>query len=222
MDQQTWNAVDEYFNSVLIPADPVLEAALAAGDAAGLPQINVAPNQGKLLHLIARVHGARRILEVGTLGGYSAIWLARALPGDGRLVTLEIDPRHAAVAAANLRAAGFGDRAEVRVGPAADSLAALVEAGGEPFDLVFIDADKPSNPLYLARALELSRPGTVIIVDNVVRGGAVADEDSADPAVAGVRALARMVADEPRLTATAVQTTGAKGYDGFLLALVTG
>ncbi|MFD8753674.1 O-methyltransferase [Kitasatospora sp. NPDC059577] len=220
--QPTWDAVDAYFSEQLVGHDPVLEGAAAAADAAGLPRIAVAPNQGKLLHLLALTQGARRILEVGTLGGYSAIWLARALPADGTLITLEIDPRHAEVARGNLAAAGLEEVAEVRLGRAADSLAALVEQGGEPFDLVFIDADKPSNPEYFRRALQLTRPGSLIIVDNVVRGGAVADADSTDPAVVATRALHELIAAEPRVTATSVQTVGSKGYDGFTLARVRG
>ncbi len=220
MSQQTWTAVDDYFNGALLPADPALEGARARSAAEGLPDIAVAPNQGRLLNLIARIHGARRILEVGTLGGYSTIWLARALPPDGVLITLELDPHHAEVARANLKAAGLDGRAQVRVGRAADSLAALAEEQPEPFDLVFIDADKPSNADYLQWALRLSRPGTVIVVDNVVREGRVAEADSEDPSVQGVRRLVDVVAAEPRLTATAIQTTGVKGYDGFLLALV--
>ncbi|MGW3180835.1 O-methyltransferase [Kitasatospora sp. NPDC001119] len=220
--QPTWDAVDAYFSEQLVGHDPVLEGATAAADAAGLPTIAVAPNQGKLLHLLALTQGAKRILEVGTLGGYSAIWLARALPADGTLLTLELDPRHAEVARGNLAAAGLAGVAEVRVGRAADSLAALVEQGVEPFDLVFIDADKPSNPEYFRRALQLTRPGSLIIVDNVVRGGAVADADSTDPAVVGTRALHELIAAEPTVTATSVQTVGSKGYDGFTLARVRG
>ncbi|MFB7123126.1 O-methyltransferase [Kitasatospora sp. NPDC056273] len=220
--QPTWDAVDAYFSEQLVGHDPVLEGATAAADAAGLPKIAVAPNQGKLLHLLALTQGAKRILEVGTLGGYSAIWLARALPADGTLLTLELDPRHAEVARGNLAAAGLAGVAEVRVGRAADSLAELVEQGVEPFDLVFIDADKPSNPEYFRRALQLTRPGSLIIVDNVVRGGAVADADSTDPAVVGTRALHELIAAEPTVTATSVQTVGSKGYDGFTLARVRG
>ncbi|MFE4393047.1 MULTISPECIES: O-methyltransferase [Streptomycetaceae] len=220
--QPTWDAVDAYFSEQLVGHDPVLEGATAAADAAGLPKIAVAPNQGKLLHLLAVTQGAKRILEVGTLGGYSAIWLARALPADGTLLTLELDPRHAEVARGNLAAAGLAGVAEVRVGRAADSLAELVEQGVEPFDLVFIDADKPSNPEYFRRALQLTRPGSLIIVDNVVRGGAVADADSTDPAVVGTRALHELIAAEPTVTATSVQTVGSKGYDGFTLARVRG
>ncbi|MCG6498558.1 O-methyltransferase [Kitasatospora sp. A2-31] len=220
MTQQTWDAVDAYFTDRLIGHDPELEAAAAAADRAGLPHIAVAPNQGKLLHLLALTQGARRILEVGTLGGYSAIWLARALPADGRLITLEIDPRHAEVARGNLARAGLDGVAEVRTGPAADTLAELVAGGVEPFDLVFIDADKQSNPEYFARALELTRPGSLIVVDNVVRGGAVADAASTDPAVTATRRLHDLIAAEPRVSATSVQTVGAKGYDGFTLARV--
>ncbi|MEU9131669.1 O-methyltransferase [Kitasatospora sp. NPDC048540] len=220
MGQQQWTAVDDYFSEVLIGADEVLDGALAAADAAGLPHINVAPNQGKLLQLLAVTRGARRILEIGTLGGYSTIWLGRALPADGRLVTLEIDPAHAAVAEANLERAGLADRTEVIVGRAADSLARLADQGVEPFDFVFVDADKPSNPVYFEWALRLTRPGALIVVDNVVRGGEVADPDSTDPAVRGVRTLHDLIAAEPRVSATSVQTVGVKGYDGFTLIRV--
>ena len=221
-EQQVWNAVDQVFNNALIGEDPVLEAALAASRAAGLPAIAVAPNQGKMLQLMARMVGAARILEVGTLGGYSAIWLARALPPGGRLVTLEIDPKHAEVARANLAAAGLTELAEVRVGPAVETLPVLAAEGGDPFDLVFIDADKPSNAAYFSWALKLSRPGSLIVVDNVARGGAVADAASQDASVQGVRRLLDLIAAEPRVSATAVQTVGDKGYDGFLMALVVG
>ncbi|HEY7592872.1 MAG TPA: O-methyltransferase [Actinophytocola sp.] len=218
MTQEQWDAVDGYFSGLLVGEDAALDAALEASDAAGLPQIAVAPTQGKLLHLIARTRGARRILEIGTLGGYSTIWLARALPADGELVTLEYDPKHAEVARANLARAGLADRVDVRVGAALDTLPGL--AG--PFDVVFIDADKPNNPEYFRHALRLSRPGSVIVVDNVVRGGQVANPDSTDPSVLGTRALAELLATEPRVDATMVQTVGSKGYDGFALALVTG
>ena len=221
MSQQTWTAVDEYFHGTLIPPDPGLDAALALSSAEGLPGIAVTPSQGRMLNLLARMSGARRILEVGTLGGYSATWLARALPADGVLISLEVDPHHAEVALANLKAAGVGDRVQVRVGRGVDSLAALADEHPEPFDLVFIDADKPSNADYLAWALRLSRPGTVIVVDNVVRGGAVVDPQSTDSSVQGVRRLADAIAAEPRLEATAIQTVGDKGYDGFILAVVT-
>ncbi|HEV7647119.1 MAG TPA: O-methyltransferase [Actinophytocola sp.] len=218
MTQELWDAVDGYYSGLLVGDDAVLDAALAASDAAGLPQIAVSPNQGKLLHLIARTRGARRILEIGTLGGYSTIWLARALPPDGGLVTLEYEAKHAEVARANLARAGLADRAEVRVGAALDTLPTL----DGPFDLVFIDADKPNNPAYFRWALRLTRPGSVIIVDNVVRGGRVADPDNSDPAVVGTRALADLLAAEPSVDATMIQTVGAKGYDGFAYALVTG
>ncbi|MDX3849626.1 O-methyltransferase [Streptomyces sp. AK02-01A] len=220
MSQEQWNAVDSYFTDQLVPADDVLSAALAASDAAGLPAINVAPNQGKLLHLLARIQGARTILEIGTLGGYSTIWLGRALPDDGRLVSLEYNPVHADVARANLARAGLDKVVEVRTGPALETLADLVAAGTGPFDLVFIDADKPNNPHYLEWALKLTRPGSVIIGDNVVRNGAVADADSTDPSVRGTRRLIELMAGDPRLSATAIQTVGSKGYDGFALARV--
>lgn len=220
MNQQTWTAVDDYFNNALLPADPVLDGARALSEQEGLPDIAVAPNQGRLLHMIARIRGARRILEVGTLGGYSTIWLARALPQDGRLISLEVDPHHAQVARANLKSAGLDGKAEVRVGRGVDSLAALDRERPEPFDFVFIDADKPSNADYLQWALRLSRPGTVIVVDNVVRAGQVVDPDSPNAAVQGVRRLVDAIAAEPRLTATALQTTGVKGYDGFIIAIV--
>lgn len=218
MSEQRWTAVDDYFNGLLVPPDPALDEALRASAEARLPSINVAPNQGKLLHLLARIHGTRKILEIGTLGGYSTIWLARALPPGGRLVTLEAEPRHFEVARANVARAGLSDVVELRLGRALDTLPGLV--GDAPFDLVFIDADKPSNPDYFAWALKLTRPGSLIVVDNVVRRGAVADPASADPAVAGVRRLVDLIAAEPRVTATALQTVGGKGHDGFLLALV--
>ncbi|HEJ2438826.1 TPA: O-methyltransferase [Burkholderia multivorans] len=216
MDQDQWNRVDAYFSATLVPSDDVLDAALAASEAAGLPAINVAPNQGKLLQLLATIRGARRILEVGTLGGYSTIWLARALPPGGRLVTLELDPAHAAVATQNIARAGFADVVSVVVGSAKDSLARLIADGEAPFDFIFIDADKDNNRAYLDAALKLSRPGTVIVVDNVVRRGRVADPDNRDPDVVGVReGFARIVA-EPKLTTTAVQT----GWDGFSISIV--
>ncbi|KAA6217408.1 O-methyltransferase [Streptomyces filamentosus] len=221
MTNSQWNDVDAYLTDLLVPADEALTAALADSAAAGLPEIAVAPNQGKLLHLLAQVQGARRILEIGTLGGYSTIWLARALPDGGRLISLEYDPRHAEVARGNLARAGLADRAEVRTGPALDALPLLEEEGAGPFDLVFVDADKANNPHYVSWALKLSRPGTLIVVDNVVRGGRVAAEDPADPAITGTRAMFDLVAREPRLDATAIQTVGAKGHDGLLLARVT-
>ncbi|KPJ34494.1 methyltransferase [Burkholderia multivorans] len=220
MDQDQWNRVDAYFSATLVPSDDVLDAALAASEAAGLPAINVAPNQGKLLQLLATIRGARRILEVGTLGGYSTIWLARALPPGGRLATLELNPAHAAVATQNIARAGFADVVSVVVGSAKDSLARLIADGEAPFDFIFIDADKDNNRAYLDAALKLSRPGTVIVVDNVVRRGRVADPDNRDPDVVGVReGFARIVA-EPKLTTTAVQTVGQKGWDGFSISIV--
>jgi predicted O-methyltransferase YrrM len=220
--QEQWTAVDAYFTEHLVPADPVLDATLAASDAAGLPDINVAPHEGKLLEVLARLRGARTILELGTLGGYSTIWMGRTLPPDGHMVTLEADPRHAEVARANLARAGLADVVEVRVGPALDTLPKLVADGAGPFDLIFIDADKVGYPEYLTWSLRLSRPGTLIVADNVVRGGAVADPASRDPSVRAVRKFIEMIGADPRLTATAVQTVGSRGYDGFALALVTG
>ncbi|WP_437839884.1 O-methyltransferase [Sorangium sp. So ce1153] len=221
MSQERWSAVDRYITDLLVPSDAALDAALGDSAAADLPPINVAPNQGKLLHLLARIQGARSILEIGTLGGYSTIWLARALPAGGRLVTLELDPKHAEVARANIARAGLADVVELRLGRALDTLPALAAEGRGPFDFIFIDADKPSNPDYFAWALKLSRRGSVIVVDNVVRKGAVADPESADPNVQGVQRLNKLIAAEPRVSATAVQTVGSKGYDGFAIALVT-
>jgi predicted O-methyltransferase YrrM len=217
MSKDLWSSVDRYMQSALLQPDPALEDALRANAAAGLPAIDVAPNQGKLLYLIAQLLGARRILEIGTLGGYSTIWLARALPAGGTLVTLEVDPKHAEVARANLARAGLAQVVDVRVGRALDTLPALV---GQVFDLVFIDADKPNNPAYLAWALRLTRPGSVIVVDNVVREGGILDAASDDPRVQGTRSLFEAIAREPRLDATAIQTVGRKGHDGFVLARV--
>ncbi|MFJ9028661.1 O-methyltransferase [Streptomyces sp. NPDC102274] len=220
MSQEQWNAVDRYFADQLAPADEALSAALAASDTAGLPAINVAPNQGKLLHLLARIQGARTVLEIGTLGGYSTIWLARALPENGKLISLEYEPAHAEVARANLAHAGLDKIAEVRTGPALETLPVLAAEDAGPFDLVFIDADKRNNPHYVEWALKLTRPGSVIIVDNVVRNGAVTDADSTDASVQGTRRAIELMAEHPRLSATAVQTVGSKGYDGFALARV--
>ncbi|MFF9847691.1 O-methyltransferase [Streptomyces litmocidini] len=220
--ENRWTAVDQYITETIAPADEALTAALADSTAAGLPEIAVAPNQGKLLHLLAAVQGARNVLEIGTLGGYSTIWLARALPADGRLITLEYDPAHADVARANIARAGLDEIVEVRTGAALDSLPRLEAEGAGPFDLVFIDADKVNNPHYVAWALKLSRPGTVIIVDNVVRNGKVATPDPDDPAITGTREMFDLIAGEPRLDATALQTVGTKGYDGLLLARVVG
>jgi predicted O-methyltransferase YrrM len=211
-----WSDVDTYLAGLLVGPDPALDAALAANAAAALPAIDVTALQGKLLHLLARATGARRILEVGTLGGYSTIWLARALPPDGRLVTLEVDPRHAQVARGNLAHAGIDGLVELVEGPALDTLPGLTG----PFDMVFVDADKPSNPAYLEHALRLTRPGSMIVVDNVVRGGRLLDAGSDDPTVRGSRGLVEMLAAEPRVSATVLQTVGAKGHDGFALALV--
>jgi predicted O-methyltransferase YrrM len=222
MPQDQWTAIDRYLTDALLPHDAALEAALAASDAAGLPAIAVAPNQGRMLEIIARSIGAANILEIGTLGGYSTIWLAKALPAGGRLISLEFDPHHAAVATANIARAGFAQAVEVRVGRAVDNLPLIERDGRGPFDLVFIDADKPSNPDYFAWALKLTRPGALIIVDNVVRAGAVADAASRDANVLGVRRMNEMIAAEPRVMATAVQTVGSKGHDGFALILVTG
>ncbi len=218
MTQAQWTAVDDYFTKALAPPDAALAEAQRASAAGGLPPISVSAAQGKQLHLLALALGVRSILEVGTLGGYSTIWLARALPADGRLVTLEFDPHHAEVARGNLANAGLGAVAEVIVGPALQTLPQL----DGPFDLVFIDADKPSNADYFAWAVKLSHPGSVIIVDNVVRDGKVIDAASDDPAVQGVRRLVSTVAAEPRVSATVIQTVGAKGYDGYLHAVVTG
>lgn len=220
MSQQQWTAVDDYFTDLLAPADEALTAALRDSDAAGLPQINVAPNQGKLLQLLAQVQGARRILEIGTLGGYSTIWLARALPADGRLISLEYDPKHADVARGNLARAGLDKVTEVRVGPALDSLAALAGEDPAPFDLVFIDADKVNNPRYVEWSLKLTRPGSLIVLDNVVRGGAVTDATSTEPGVRGTREALELIARHPKLTGTALQTVGTKGYDGLAVARV--
>ncbi|MEV6193699.1 O-methyltransferase [Streptomyces sp. NPDC051920] len=219
-ESQLWNDVDDHFTTLLAPADEILTAALHDSDAAGLPPINVAPNQGKLLQLLAEIQGARRILEIGTLGGYSTIWLGRALPADGKLITLEYDPRHAEVARANLARAGLDGVAEVRVGPALESLPKLADENPEPFDLVFIDADKVNNAHYIEWAVRLTRPGSVIVLDNVVRGGAVTDATSSDPSVRGTRAALELIASHPKLDGTAVQTVGSKGYDGFALARV--
>ncbi|CBG73530.1 MULTISPECIES: O-methyltransferase [Streptomyces] len=219
-ESRTWDDVDTYFTTHLAPNDEVLEAALRDNEAAGLPAIDVAANQGKFLHLLALIQGARRILEIGTLGGYSTIWLARALPADGRLVSLEYSARHAEVACRNIARAGLDGIVEVRVGPALESLPKLTDENPEPFDLVFIDADKANNPHYVEWALKLTRAGSVIVVDNVVRGGRVADAGSTEPDVRGTRAAIELIAAHPRLSGTAIQTVGTKGYDGFALARV--
>lgn len=219
-EHELWTEVDDYIEGLLVPDDPVLDAALAANAAAGLPAHDVSATQGKLLFLLGRLGRVKRVLEVGTLGGYSTIWLARALPDDGHLVTLEIDPTYAEVASRNLENAGVAGRVEIQVGAAIDSLARLREEQVDSFDMVFIDADKPSNPDYLRAALDLSRPGTLIVGDNVVREGALIDADSDDPRVQGVRAFHEVLSVEPGLDATTIQIVGSKGYDGFSLALV--
>lgn len=221
MSKEQWTTVDQYIADLFIPPDPALEAALASSDAAGLPAINVSPNQGKLLHILARLKGARSILEIGTLGGYSTIWLAWALPPNGHLISLELDPKHAEVARANLDRARVGKTAEIRVGRALDSLAALVKEGHEPFDLIFIDADKQGYTEYLQWALKLSQPGTLIAADNVVRHGEVADPNSKDENVQGIQRFNKALAAEKRVTTTVMQTVGCKGYDGLALILVT-
>ena len=220
MSQDQWTAVDRYFTDRLLPNDPVLDEALRASAAAGLPAIQVSPAQGKLLEVLVRIQGARRILELGTLGGYSTIWLARALPPGGRLVSLEAEPKHAEVARANLARAGLAEIVEIRLGRAVDTLPRLAAEGRGPFDLIFIDADKGGYPDYFAWALKLSRRGSVIIADNVVRHGAVIDPASPDPGVQGVRRMLELAAAEPRVCATAIQTVGSKGYDGLMIATV--
>lgn len=226
MNQDCWTAVDRYIGDLLIRADPVLEAALADSSAAGLPAINVSPPQGKLLGMLATMVGARRILEIGTLGGYSTIWLGRALPPPpapapgSRLITLEAEPKHAAVALANLARAGLTQVVEVRVGPALETLPQLAAENAGPFDLTFIDADKANTPHYFEWAVKLSRPGSLIIVDNVVRKGELVNAASDDESVQGMRRFMQMLANDNRVTATAIQTVGSKGYDGFALAVV--
>ena len=220
MTWDQWSTVDRYISEQLIPDDPILEAALAANRAAGLPSIDVSRTQGKLLELLVQLTGASTILELGTLGGYSTIWLARALPEGGRLVTLEYEPRHAEVASANIARAGLSDRVDLRVGAALETLPELVAEGLGPFDLIFIDADKQNYPGYFEWALKLARAGTLIVADNVVRNGAVADPETGDRNVLGARGLHELVGAEPRVSATTIQTVGAKGYDGFMFILV--
>ena len=219
-ENPAWHDVDRYFIDQLVSEDDALVAARESSEFTALPFADVSPTQGALLSVIARLSGARRVLEFGTLAGYSAIWLARAIGDEGRLITLELDEPTAAIARENLNRAGVGDRVEIVVGPAIDSARQLVASGAEPFDLVFIDADKPNNPHYLDAALELSRPVTVIIADNVVRGGLVTDDDSEDPRVVGTRALIERMGSDSRLHATALQTVGLKGWDGFAIAVV--
>jgi predicted O-methyltransferase YrrM len=217
----SWQSVDDYLCAKLLPADPVLDAALESSDAAGLPPIAVAPNQGKLLQLLVRSIGANAVLEIGTLGGYSTTWMARALPETGRLVTLEFEPKHAEVARANLERAGLAERVEIRVGPALDSLQRLAEERAGPFDFVFIDADKENTRAYFERSIGLARPGSLIFVDNLVRNGHVADETSTDPQVLGMQAFLDYASSDQRVEVTAIQTVGSKGYDGFALARVS-
>ena len=221
-DQDQWNAVDTYYAGLLVPPDAALDAALRDSAAAGLPSIHVAPNEGKFLHLLARAIGAKNILEIGTLGGYSTIWLARALAAGGKLITLEANPKHAEVARANLARAGVSEKVELILASAIETLPRLAREKRGPFDLIFVDADKPSTADYFEWSVKLSRPGTLIIVDNVVRKGAVADATSTDENVQGIRRFATALAAEKRVSATAVQTVGSKGYDGFVMAVVNG
>ncbi|MGA3346680.1 MAG: O-methyltransferase [Terracidiphilus sp.] len=218
--QELWTEVDDYYGDLLAPSDETLDAVLAANEQAGLPAIGVSRLQGKFLEVLVRISGARRVLEIGTLGSYSTIWMARALPQGGHVVTLEFDPHHAEVASANLKLAGVADRVDLRLGRAIDSLPKLVGTADAPFDLIFIDADKESYSEYLDWSLKLSRPGTVIVADNVVRKGKIVDPECDDPRVEGIRRFAARLAAEPRLSATAMQTVGIKGYDGFVLAMV--
>jgi predicted O-methyltransferase YrrM len=220
MNKELFSAVDRYVEELFAPADEALEATLRVSETAGLPTINVAPSQGKLLHMLALLCGARRILEVGTLGGYSAIWLGRALPADGKLITLEYNPAHAEVARANIAQAGLSDRVEVRVGRALDLLPQLEAEQAGPFDMIFIDADKQPYTEYFQYALRLSRPGALIVADNVVRNGAVLDANSSDAQVLGVQRFNAALAAEPRVEATIVQLVGLKGYDGMAIAVV--
>lgn len=220
MNQEQWTAVDLYISETVVPSDAALDAAIEASAKAELPAIAVTPNQGKLLQIFARLVHARRILEIGTLGGYSTIWLARALPEDGRLISLELNPKHAEVARGSIERAGLSKRVEIRLGHALDTLPKLAGEGRGPFDLIFIDADKASIPQYFDWSVKLARPGSVIIVDNVVRKGAVIEADSRDEDVQGVRRLNDLLTTEKRVTATTIQTVGSKGYDGFTVALV--
>jgi predicted O-methyltransferase YrrM len=220
MSNERWEAVDDYISNLLVGEDRALRAARQASDEAGLPAIALSPAQGKLLHLIACIRGARRILEIGTLGGYSTIWLATALPDDGHLISLELEPSYAEVARANAERAGLAGLIEIKVGPALDTLRELIDEGAGPFDLTFIDADKRNTPEYFQLALELSRPGSVIVADNVVRDGALVDADSQDPGALGMRRFHELLSRTAGVSATTIQTVGLKGYDGFTLALV--
>jgi predicted O-methyltransferase YrrM len=220
MTQKIWTAVDEYMNQLLVPPDAALEESVRSSEAAGLPPIQVSPTQGKLLHLLARMAGAKKVLEIGTLGGYSTIWMARALPAGGRVLTLELSAKHADVARKNFRHAGLEERIELREGAALESLAKIAGEGIAPFDFIFIDANKSNMPEYFEWALKFSRAGGVIIADNIVRDGKVIDADSKDPDIQGVRRFNEMLAKETRVSATEIQTVGSKGYDGFALILV--
>ncbi len=220
--EDTWVAVERYIDALQIPSDPALEAAREASRAAGLPDIAVSPSQGKFLYLLARIRGARNILEIGTLGGYSTIWLARAVPSGGRVITLEAEAKHCEVARANIARAGLAPVVDLRLGNALEVLPEIAAEGQEAFDFVFLDADKENNGPYFEWSLRLSRPGSVIVIDNVIRDGEVADAGSKDSRVQGIRRLNEMIAAEPRVTATTLQTVGGKGYDGFTLALVLG
>lgn len=218
--QEQWSAVERYFTNLIVPTDSALDGALQRSREAGLPEIHVAPNEGKLLHLLARTCNARNILEVGTLGGYSTIWLARALPADGKLITLEYSEKHAAIARANIDRAGLAERVEIMVGDARQSMRKLIADLRGPFDFIFIDADKSAAAEYFDWAVRLARPGSVIVVDNVVRTGEVIDPKSTDASVQGIRRFNEALARDPRVSATAIQTVGSKGYDGFVLAVV--
>jgi predicted O-methyltransferase YrrM len=222
MTRDLWTAVDKYICDQLVHSDSVLEEVLDVSNAAGLPPIAVTPNLGKLLYLFARIQGAKEILEIGTLAGYSTIWLARALPPGGRLISLEADPKHAEIARNNIARAGLAEVVEIRLGSALETLPQLAAEGLGPFDLIFVDAEKQDNPEYFAWSLKLSRPGSVLVFDNVVRDGAVIDPANTTPSVQGIRRFNELVAAEPRVSATAIQTVGSKGYDGFAIALVTG
>jgi predicted O-methyltransferase YrrM len=218
--KRIWKRVDQYFADALIASSDGFDAALDSNRKADLPAIDVTPLQGKFLEILVRATGTRRVLEIGTLGGYSTLWLARALPDDGVVVTLELEPRHAEIAKRNLEAAGLAKRVELKIGPASETLAALVQEHSAPFDFIFIDADKAAYPEYLQLSLQLSHPGTLIVADNVVRDGKVIDPENPDPNIRGVRRLTEMIAAEPRLSATALQTVAGKGYDGFVIAVV--
>lgn len=220
MNPEQWTAIDRYITDLLVPPDPALDQALRDSAQAGLPAINVSPNQGKLLHLLAKITGARNILEVGTLGGYSTIWLARGMARPGKLITLEADEKHAQVARANIARAGLSDVVEIILAPALQTIPRLASEKRGPFDLIFIDADKPNNPAYFDWAVKLSRPGSLIIVDNVVRKGAIIDQANVDPAIAATRKLFEVIAKDSRVTATAIQTVGSKGHDGFAIMIV--